>query len=141
MRAMKSPRALPGSILFLCVLVCIAASAQPTYRYEQKVSMIALIANPGRYDGRHIRTEGYFSFLPHNSAIFVTRGHARDRSLLNGISVTLDGSSFEKTDLSRLSGQRVLIDGEFQKPAPGYDLRGFIVGVSAIIPLESLSDD
>ena len=125
----------PVALLLLCVLSC--AAEQNPFKYDARVSIIALIAAPAQYSGRHVRTEGYASIVDGNSALFLTSEHARERSLLNGVALVFVESEISEADLGRLSEKRIIVDGVFHGPADGYDLRGSITDITRIIPLEA----
>ena len=99
----------PVALLLLCVLSC--AAEQNPFKYDARVSIIALIAAPAQYSGRHVRTEGYASLVDGNSALFLTSEHARERSLLNGVALVFVESEISEADLGRLSEKRIIVMG------------------------------
>lgn len=54
------------------------------------VSIISLIANPERYNGKTIRVEGYISLEFEGSAIYLDRSHFENNLSINAIWLKLD---------------------------------------------------
>jgi hypothetical protein len=59
------------------------------------LSMVQLLANPQKYDGKHIRVVGYIHFEAEDTAIYLHKEDAEHHLLKNGVWVSLaKGASF-----------------------------------------------
>jgi len=58
--------------------------------------MVQLLANPEKYDGKHVRVVGYLHFEPEANAIYLHREDVEHHLIRNGVWLSLaDGVSFD----------------------------------------------
>ena len=82
------------------------------------VPLVALIANPQKYDGKLICTEGLFVWVFEDNAVYLSKEQARHSSL-NRIQIMISDAervALEKKNhvkFSKLNGRWVLVRGEF----------------------------
>lgn len=108
-------------LLFGCATIpdrpVIASQAHDERNYAQ-VSLIRLLANPERYDGKYIMVEGiaYFDSKYGINGIFLTRDDKRAGNGLNGLFVVFN-PTLPKVD--HLNEQYVLARGTFRAHEKG----------------------
>ena len=99
----------------------IAASPQPPPSGEEAraVSMIQLIANPDRYEGRLVRLIGVAHFAMEESALYL---HREDAETLNSNNAVWLGASpgLTEEEYKALSGAFVVVEGRFTAKAHGH---------------------
>jgi hypothetical protein len=109
-------------LLFGCGTVpdrpVIASQAHDERNYVQ-VSLIRLLANPERYDGKHIMVEGiaYFDSKYGINGIFLSRDDKRAGNGLNGLFVVFDPTL---PSVDHLNDQYVLARGTFRAQEKGH---------------------
>jgi hypothetical protein len=113
------------AIISLLLLGCATISNQPVIasqahdeRKYMQVSLIRLLANPERYDGKFIMVQGiaYFDSKYGINAIFLTRDDKRAGNGLNGLFVVFN-PTLPKVD--HLNEQYVLARGTFHAHEKG----------------------
>jgi len=128
---MKSWRLITGA-LALAAIFCPATSSalegQPT-----SVSLIRLIANPGEYDGKFVRVEGYLHNKFEDSALYISKDDADYLIGQNGIWVSYG----EKAAVGRTDCKPVLLEGVFNRSGHGHMgmFAGELKSVSRIMEL------
>jgi hypothetical protein len=112
---------------------CVAPNSADPSGYDERVSLVSLLAIPDAHQGKRVKTEGvaYFSEIG-DGALFLTREHAEGRFLFNGIRLDLADSMSERVDWKSLHLRHILVQGTFSGPHPGYELRGTISDISSI---------
>lgn len=79
------------------------------------ISLVQLLANPGKYDGNRVRVVGYVHFETDNDALYLHREDEENHLRKNGVRIALaQGQSFEACQDSY-----VLIEGLFQANTSG----------------------
>jgi hypothetical protein len=108
-------------ILVTLVLVPLVAGSQPPPSGEEadSISMIQLIANPGKYEGRLIQLVGVAHFGQEEAALYL---HREDRELLNTTNAVWVGgkAGFTRKDYESLSGAFVIVEGRFTAKEHGH---------------------
>jgi len=124
------------TFLFASLLLCVSAfdtrSAEPNDSEFVEVSLIRLIANPERYDGKPVMLEGIAHFDSKNgiNAIFLTRDDKRAGNGLNGIFLVFASSV---PNMDHLNDRYVLARGIFHA-----DMKGRLSSFSASLTDVSL---
>lgn len=99
--------------------------------YPTRVSLSAIIANPERFDGQYIATEGVVATAYYDWHIYFDREDYDAYRTLNGAALNLfeRGEPYDEETLRRLEGRSVHIDGVFYDGVSGHmgDQRGLIV--------------
>jgi hypothetical protein len=54
------------------------------------VSMVSLLANPDKYDGKRVIVSGYYKIAPEMSGLFLTEDYARIEDYTNAIWISYD---------------------------------------------------
>ena len=81
--------------------------------------MTTLLANPGRYDGEIIRTEGVASIGFESDAIWLTREHLQESVMANAISILLPSENPAPwPEFEHLNRKYVYVEGRFHKANP-----------------------
>jgi hypothetical protein len=96
-------------------------------------SMVSLLADPERYDGKRVPTEGVATIGFEASAIYLSKEDARHHVLSNGIGIALPEDPTPRNDFRHLEGKYVLGEGRFHQPHPlesGW--RGFITEINLL---------
>jgi hypothetical protein len=108
-----------------CVLTAgCGSSVQPRNSSPSRNSVIAVIANPERYDRRQITAVGYVSMSQENCAVFL---HEEDfRRAIYSNALWLNLSSADKTKYESFNEKYCLVEGIFRSGAFGFG--GFYAG-------------
>lgn len=108
-------------MLVLLVAAPLVAGSQPPPSGEQAllVSMIQVIANPAKYEGRLIQLVGVAHFGEEEAALYL---HREDEELLNTQNGVWVGGKegFTEKDYQSLSGAFVRVEGKFTAKAHGH---------------------
>jgi len=105
-------------LFFLASSVFTASFAELAPELGIPVPLVALIANPEKYDGKLISTEGLFVWVFEDNAVYLSKEQARHSSL-NRIQIMISDAervALEKKNhvkFSKLNGRWVLVRGEF----------------------------
>jgi hypothetical protein len=92
------------------------ASAAPE---PASVPLVAVIANPDRYDGKRVWVEGFLNLAFEGDALYLGRSD-RDAGLMRN-SVWVDGPNFEEPEARRaLNGRYVMLQGRFNTHSNGH---------------------
>ena len=118
-----------------CLMGCVHGTGAAA-RVGERVSLVALIANPARWHGQRVRTEGVASISRGGSAVYVSREDARESVLLNGVSLTFVG--VDEESMKSLNLKRVLVEGIFEGPEPGTLWSGSIADISLLYSLDDV---
>lgn len=109
-------------LLLLLVLTQIGAAPAPASTpVERPVSapLVALLANPERFDGKLVAVEGFLNLEYEGDAIYQSRSDFD--SMLLGNSIWVDGPKFEEPAARRaLSGHYVSLTGRFDADMHGH---------------------
>jgi len=83
------------------------------------VPLVAVIANPGHYDGKRVAVEGFLNLAYEGDALYLGRAD-RDAGLMRN-SVWVDGPKFEEPEARRaLAGHYVMLEGRFNAHRNGH---------------------
>jgi hypothetical protein len=93
-------------------------------RRLHRVSLIRVIANPGEFDGEHIRVMGCLggAGLDDAPGVFVSESDALNGILSNAIDLTVHDSN----KIRGMYGKYVIVSGLYHAPPPGGDFNGYI---------------
>ena len=140
------PKSHRRHFLLICASVLIAVAppgcaskSEPAPKLDEYCSMVALLSDPERYDGRVIETEGVLLIEFEGDSIWLSQEHFEARIVANSIGVV---PPYENPDfyaaMRRLNGTYVLIRGLFNKGNPREigTPRGAISEISKLIPLD-----
>ena len=99
-----------------------------------RVSLIRVIANPGEYDGEHLRVVGYLAGagLDNAPGIFVSENDGRNGILSNAVDLHVDEST-----IRGMIGKYVIVSGLYHAPAPQGDFNGYIDRILEVKPLNT----
>jgi hypothetical protein len=103
-------------------------------RRLHRVSLIRVIANPGAYDGEHIRVVGYLAGYGLDDApgVFVSESDGRNGILSNAV-----GISVSQSTVQALFGKYVIVSGLYHAPPPQGDFNGYIDNILQVQPLNA----
>jgi len=82
------------------------------------VSMVQLLSNPERYNGKTVRVVGYLWIEFEGTALYFHKEDKINSLTKNGIALNLPEKSLK--DEKKLSGQYVLVEGVFDADDPGH---------------------
>ena len=119
----------------------VGAQPPPSSAEPVSVSLIRLLANPDRYEGRLVRVIGVFHFGMEESVLYL---HREDEELLNAnnaVWVSPKAGSREQ-DYKELSGAFVIVEGRFTAKAHGHlgAFPGELQSVSRLQKLRTRAD-
>ena len=86
----------------------------------KSLSLIALIANPDKYDGEFVRVEGSFRLEFEGSAICVSKDDLNYRIEKNCLTFNVDQDLLKSSDIIQLNGHYVLVEGIFDSKDTGH---------------------
>lgn len=97
-----------------------------------RVSLIRVIANPGEYDGEHIRVLGYLAGaqLDGGPGVFVSESDGRNGILTNAVNLNVSQST-----IRGMYGKYVIVSGLYHAPPPHGDFNGYIDNILEVKPL------
>jgi len=103
-------------------------------RRLHRVSLIRVIANPGEYDGEHIRVVGYLAGAGLDDApgLFVSESDGHNGVLSNAVDLTMS----DKT-IRGMFGKYVIVSGLYHAPPPQGDFNGYIDNILEVKPLNA----
>lgn len=103
-------------LLFLCCVLTCCTVPKPAGNAETKeYSMVALIADPQKYNNRRIRTRGYVSLEFENTALYLSENDAKNYLSKNAIWL-----SSEVMDRHELQGRYAVVEGVFDSTKRGH---------------------
>jgi hypothetical protein len=121
------------TVAALCLLLVRGIRAQPKANLPL-TSAIALIANPEKYDGKVVETEGYVTLGYEDTAVFVTK--ADKDAWLTANAIFLDLSEVERAKFKKLEGNYCFVIGVFRNRHGHEDLfPGELDNIQSIRPL------
>ena len=131
-------------LLVAVILAILTASLSRYVRAEgaesvKICSVINLIATPERYDGLRVRTVGVAKIGFEADAIYLSPDDARESVMVNGVSLSFEGSGIDKEDKEALHLKRVLVEGTYRSNATD-DTGGWRGSISNISIIYSLDD-
>lgn len=102
-----------------------------------RVSLIQLIANPEKYQGKFVQVFGYVSFVFEGSAVYLTRDDYDTGNPNNALWISVRKDLLTAEDLKRLEGKFVLLEGVFDGKSFGHMglFSGTLRDVNRIQPL------
>lgn len=108
--------------------------SHPDNHHLHRVSLIRVIANPGEYDGEHIRVLGYLAAagLDSSPGVFVSESDARNGILPNAVNLNVSQST-----IRGMYGKYVIVSGLFHAPPPHGDFNGYIDNILEVKPLNT----
>lgn len=100
------------------------AGSRPEGRRLHRVSLIRVIANPGEFDGEHVRVIGCLggAGLDDAPGVFVSESDALNGVLSNAIDLTVHDTN----KIRGMYGRYVIVSGLYHAPPPGGDFNGYI---------------
>ena len=108
--------------------------SQSDARRFHSVSLIRVIANPGEFDGKHLRVAGYLAGagLDNAPGIFVSESDGRNGILSNAVDLTVSDST-----IRGMFGKYVIVSGLYHAPPPQGDSNGYIDDILEVKPLNA----
>jgi hypothetical protein len=108
--------------------------SQPDTHRLHRVSLIRVIANPGEYDGEHIRVVGYLAGAGPDDApgVFVSESDGRNGILSNAVDLTVSDSTTRG-----MFGKYVVVSGLYHAPPPHGDFNGYLDHILEVKPLNT----
>lgn len=102
-------------LYFLCALQAGAAEsvAQKNSAAIYPVSLLTLIENPDKYDGKVVLVEGVFAFYFSESKLFASMEWYRHSIFINSVSLRLDVNAKEINKYASWTGKYVAVQGVF----------------------------
>jgi len=99
-----------------------------------RVSLIRVIANPGEYDGEHIRVVGYLAGagLDNASGVFESESDGRNGIVSNAVNLNVSDST-----IRGMFGKYVIVSGLYHAPPPQGDFNGYIDHILEVKPLNA----
>lgn len=135
-----------SAVLILLAISQIGAARIPVYGKPQfassadAISLVALIASPAKYEGQHVRVEGFLSLEFEGSALYLDRP-AFDAGLRKNAVWIDQPSDLKRPLVRRLSLRYASVEGTFVNQSGHYGLyAGRITNVRRIVPLETRAD-
>lgn len=124
-----------------CVRVASEARIHPASGMTPlSCSMISLIANPEKYDGRVVRIIGFVSFEHESDGIYLSKSDYDLRRSENGLWMERTGELFEEgAAAGRLNHRYVLVEGTFLASDKGH-MDMFGGSISSISRMEPWPD-
>jgi hypothetical protein len=124
-------RAAVSALISSCLLGCGPSARRPAEtesttslnKYpnnEFNNSIVRLLANPDRYDGKRIRIEGYLRVAFEGTAIYLSKDDADYAISSNGFWVDFDKDEIADDVAAKFDGKYVLIEGRFNKDNRGH---------------------
>lgn len=95
------------AVLGLLILVIVGAMDQPEWQYARDVSLVELIVDPAKYDGKKIEVSGYLRAEDSIPRLYLTREDAYMRNSGSAVFVNL-----EYDDAIKCSDKFVMVAGE-----------------------------
>lgn len=129
------------TILLIMGMLHFARSASPQEtrsrseeRRLHRVSLIRVIANPGEYDGEHIRVVGYLAGAGPDDApgVFVSESDGRNGIFANAVNLNVSHSTIQG-----MYGKYVIVSGLYHAPPPQGDFNGYIDNILELKPLNA----
>lgn len=106
-------------LLFLLLsLIAPSSLAAQGAKMPTFVSMVQLLSNPERYDGKLVRVVGYVWIEPEGAAIYLHKEDKVNSLTKNAIQLSLPEGAVK--DKKQLSGYYVLVEGVFDSNDAGH---------------------
>ena len=112
--------------------------AQQKDKNSKRESMITLIANPEKFDGRWVSTRGFLKFVEGEQIrIYFSKDDLRYNNMKNSFVLTFNEKKFKTQDFSKMNGHFVSIIGWFR------DIKHYYYGgaIEDITYIESSDDE
>jgi hypothetical protein len=132
------------ALLLSLAVLCLPVSSGSAARYAQRtatparaaepidVGMVALVANPQRYDGKRVRVVG-FLYIRYESGIFIHKEDCRYGLTFNALELRLSPSQRQR--YKNLSFHYVLIEGVVHpSKSPGAEWGGEMGDITRLEP-------
>lgn len=124
--------------LTLILLACATLAAQQKVKNPIRQSMIALIANPEKFNNTRVATRGFLKFIEGEQiTIYLSKDDLYYNNMKNSFVLYFDEKILETQNFSKINGHYVSIIGWF-KDTKDYYYSGAIKGITYI---ESSDDD
>ena len=103
-------------------------------RRLHRVRLIRVIANPGEFDGEHIRVIGCLggAGLDDAPGVFVSKSDVLNGILSNAVDLTVHDSNA----IRGMYGKYVIVSGLYHAPPRGSDFNGYIDNILELKPLK-----
>ena len=122
-------------ILFQAIALALFFSCAAVKGSEiSDVSMIQLIANPERFDGKSIRLIAYLNLEFEGDALYLHREDFEKRNYSNALSLSLNDQ--QARSVQKLSRGYVLVEGVFSSKERGH-FGTFSGSVQGVTPIQS----
>jgi hypothetical protein len=120
------------SILWFAIWTCVVVTGCRETTVTD-VSIINLIASPGKYDGHEVRVSGFLHLEFEGDGIYLTRDDFLSSQYKNGLWVSLDANA--RSGAAKFNNQYVVITGKFHADDKGHMAMwsGTITDVSQIL--------
>lgn len=123
--------------LLFCFLTTINAFSQEKEKHPSFYSMITLIANPEKYDGKKVSIKGFLKYVKGEEIrLFFSRDDLYYDNMKNCFVLYLDKNEFKDFDLSYYDGHYIDVVGYFS------DIKHYYYGgaIEKITDIRSLDD-
>jgi hypothetical protein len=132
----RSKGAAVWALLPICLLGCgrgVQVADEPSH-----VSIVQLLANPDRYDGKKIQVDGFLCVQFENQAIYLSGEDAEFGMTSNGFWVAFNGTAILRDEAAAHDRKHVFIEGRFNKNERGHLglWQGAVEGVDRVVELE-----
>lgn len=105
------------SFWLFAAVIAVGSPANCNSAPPERVSLIALLANPSAYDGRIIQVSGFFVFEEENHALYLSPDDANNGITNGGIEINTYQSRFPPNAPLRFNRKYVNLTGEFHAQA------------------------
>ena len=118
-------------LVFFVPIPTVTQSSQTPSKWPETVSMLQLIANPEKYDGKTVGVVGFLRLEFEGNELYLHKEDYDQRITKNGIWVDL--SSKVKEDADKLDMHYVLVFGRFNAGKKGHmDLMSGSIEIAAV---------
>ncbi|WP_445721420.1 hypothetical protein [Flavobacterium sp.] len=126
------------SIIIFYFLIAINTFSQEKELNSTRYSMISLIANPEKYDGKWVSTTGFLKYIEGEEIrLFLSKDDLYYDNMKNCFVLYLDKSKVNENDLSYYNGHYVRLIGYFNN-INHYYYGGAIENISGIISRDDI---
>lgn len=120
---MRLPRSITTFLIAVCSIVLLMGSiTRADYLLANgalEVSLVKIIANPERYDGRQVRLTGYFVNEFEGRALYLTRDDARIGNIENSVWIDEPSPMAKAGSIATVRKHFVRVDGTFKNHPNG----------------------
>lgn len=127
-----------SSIFIFYFLITISAFSQEKELNSTRYSMISLIANPEKYDGKWVSTTGFLKYIEGEEIrLFLSKDDLYYNNMKNCFVLYLDKSKVNEKNISYFNGHYVRLIGYFSN-IEHYFYGGAIENISDIISIDDI---